>query len=136
MSKLTLTSTFASAVIIGDPGILVFTLPAKETKTIDVNDVQLRQLTPQLEKLKAAKWINYSVAEFTAPPAPPATPEPAVVAVVAVESIKSDEKPAEVTPVPVEETPTPAEVAAPAEEPVKEAEPAKLQPFDRKNKNR
>jgi hypothetical protein len=63
MPRLNLTSTFASAIIVGEPGILVITLPPKENLSVNVTDVQLRQLTAQLEKLKAANWLDYSVAD-------------------------------------------------------------------------
>lgn len=88
MSKLTLTSTFASSITIGDPGVLAFTLKPKETKSVEVDEAQLRHLTPGLERLKAAKWINYTVVHpgvvaeaatpTTPPPAPAQTPAPEV----------------------------------------------------------
>ena len=105
MPKLTLTSTFASSVVVGDPGILTVTLPPKETRTVDVTDAQISQLTPQLEKLKAAGWLTYYVgAVVVAPAAPP---------VKVAEVVKIEAKP--VTPPPPPEpvvAETPPEVAA------------------------
>jgi hypothetical protein len=143
MPKLTLTSTFASSITIGDPGVLAFNLAPKETKTVEATEAQIRQLTPGLEKLKAAGWINYVVNDGAAapvevkpvaPPPPPAPPAPEPVA------------PAP-TPDPVVE-PVEAAPAAPAEDPVAPAEPTaeeapapapsapKPPTFDRKNRNR
>lgn len=62
MPNLLLTSIFPSSITIGDPSVLTFTLAPRENKTLEVTEVQLRQLTPGLEKLKQAGWINYVVA--------------------------------------------------------------------------
>ena len=134
MPKLTLTSTFASTIMVGDPGYITIPLPPKETKAVDVTDVQLRQLAPGLEKLKAAGWLNYVVdaagPQVTIPetlkvtmkpaepialpksPPPPPPPEPIVTSpiepeVVAVVSATKDEVPPETTPEPAPSAPKP-----------------------------
>lgn len=156
MSKLTLTSTFASTITIGDPGVLAFNLKPKETKSVEVDEAQLRFLTPGLERLKTAKWINYTVTDGsspsvpveTAPVAPPAPPpEPvappkAPVEEAPVEEVPEEDPPADPVVPPVE---TPAEVPAVTEVPVVQdappaADPAPAPPksplIDRKNRNR
>jgi len=97
MPKLTVTSTFASTVIVGDPAILTITLPPKESRTVEVTEVQLRQLTPGLDKIQNAGWITYGIAK-AAPVAEVVkvaevlnvTPAPAPVVVAAVPFISSD----------------------------------------------
>jgi len=137
MPKLTLTSTFASSVVVGDPGILTVTLPPKETRTVDVTDAQISQLTPQLEKLKAAGWLTYNVgAVVVAPAAPP---------VKVAEVVKIEAKPV-TPPPPPEPTPEPAvsepptEAAEVAAEPVAPPAPPPSAPkpsfFDKKSRNR
>lgn len=104
MPKLTLTSTFASTIMVGDPGYLTIPLPPKETKAVDVTDVQLRQLTPGLEKLKAAGWLNYVV-------------DAAGPQVTVTEAIKVDVKPIESPKLPPPPVPSPEPVIAPPVEP-------------------
>jgi len=134
MPKLTLTSTFASTVMVGDPGYLTFPLAPKETKTVEVTEGQLRLLTPGLEKLKGAGWLNFSVgttspvvevAKVAAPPEPVAPPPPAP------------------TPEPVVTQPVEPEVVAPASEAKEEEAPeaapeaapaAKPSFFEKKNR--
>ncbi len=145
MPKLTLTSTFASSITIGDPGVLAFNLAPKETKSVEATETQLRQLTPGLDKLKAAGWINYTVVEATS-----AAP------VKIVETVKVETKPIEPPapvpppepvlsePVPEPVTEKPVEAVTPAETPEAEAAPASAPApstprpptFDRKNRNR
>jgi hypothetical protein len=132
VAKLTLTSSFASSITIGDPSYMTFTLAPKETKSLDVTEVQIRQLTPGLEKLKAAGWLNYSIVtnfpnikvESPPPPAPSvpvAAPEEVVTKPVAEVTEKPAAEPVEV---PAQETTPPVPVAA------------RPLPFDRKNRNR
>lgn len=134
MPKLTLTSTFASTIMVGDPGYLTIPLPPKETKTVDVTAVQLRQLTPGLDKLKAVGWLNYVVdaagpeavkvevkpVDPPPPPPPPApSPEPVVTPPAEPEAVVAD--------------------AAPSEEAAPEASPAPAPKpgfFDKKNRGR
>ena len=130
MPKLTLTSTFASSIIVGDPSIITITLPAKETKSVEVTDVQLRRLTEGLDKLTNVGWLKYSVADaavavtppapVVVPPPPPPPPEPVVVPEPVPEPVAPPvEEPAPVpeeTPVAapvVEEAPAPAATKAP-----------------------
>jgi hypothetical protein len=134
MPKLVLTSTFASSITVGDPGILAFNLAPKETKTVEATEVQIRQLTPGLEKLKAVGWLNYTVTD--AAPAPEEV-KPAV----AAPPMEPTPTPApEPVPAPVENSPeAPAEATAPAEETAPTPnEPAafKAPSFDRKTRNR
>jgi len=110
MLKLTLTSTFASSIIVGDPGVLVINLPAKATRTVDINDVQLRQLTAQLEKLKAAKWLDYTVTLSTELPAIAAPIKAPPAAPAKKEATRPTPPPVKVTPAPVAE---PVAVVAP-----------------------
>jgi len=138
MPKLKLTSTFASSVIVGDPGILIVTLPPKETRSIDVTDVQLRQLMPQLEKLKAANWLNYSVSDQADTAVKiVAAPEPVKV----VEEVKVETKPAPSAPPPPAPSPEPVVAESSAPEPEADlAVPApapsapKPQSYDKKNR--
>ena len=69
MTTLTLTNTNPSSLIVGDPGHVTVSIPPKETKTLEVNEAQLKFLMPQLEQLKAAKWLEYSVSEGAPAPA-------------------------------------------------------------------
>jgi hypothetical protein len=155
MSKLTLTSTFASTITVGDPGVLAFNLKPKETKSVEVDEAQLRHLTPGLERLKAAKWINYTVTDGSSVPAPvvtkpveppapppPPAPEPVVPAADPVEEV-SEEAPVEdpVTPpadvppeVPPAVEPPVVQDSPPAADPAPSAPKSPL--LDRKNRNR
>lgn len=113
MFQLTVTSTFASSLVVGDPGIITFVLAPKETKVVEMSDSQLRQLAGQLEKLVAAGWLRFTVAERAAPifnSAPVVAPEP--VAPVAPQE-----------PVEVPEPVTPPAPVVPPEAPVPEPEP-------------
>lgn len=138
MPKLTLTSTFASSIIVGDPSIITITLPPKETKAVDVTDAQLRQLKEGLDKLTNIGWLKYSVADAAVPVSspkpvpvvvpPPPPPEPVVV---------PEPEPVVVTP-PVEE-PAPVPEETPVATPVVEETPAPAAakaPFFGKNRNR
>jgi len=137
MAKLTLTSTFASSIIIGDPGVLTLNLPPKETRTLSVTDVQLRQLTPQLAQLKAAKWIEFSVAdddgvtlvavEPVAPPPPPPSEPVAPPPAEPVAPVVPASEPVAPTPVQEEEVKVTEEVTA-------EPTAAKPASFDKKNR--
>jgi hypothetical protein len=155
MSKLTLTSAFASTITIGDPGVLAFNLKPKETKSVEVDEAQLRHLTPGLERLKAAKWLNYTVtdgssvpasvetkpAEPPAPPPPP-PPEPVVPAADPVEEVSEEAPvedpatpPVEVPPeVPVVVEPPVVQDVPPATDPAPSAPKSPL--LERKNRNR
>lgn len=132
MPKLTLTSTFASPLVLGDPGVVTINLNPKETKSVEVNKDHLPLLMPGLEKLKTAGWLTFTIGteavaavkvaetaavtpKITAPPPPPPAPEPP----------EEKEAPAE-EPV----SPPPAEEAAPA------PSAPKAPSFDRKNRNR
>lgn len=128
MSKLTLTSTYISTVVVGDPGILTVTLGPKASKTVEVTDVQLGQLTPQLEKLKTAGWITFSVdgAPVAAEPvkaAPVPAPEP-----IAPPPPAPDPENA-----PSEQSEAPPSEPPPAES---DATPAKSAPFFEKKSRR
>lgn len=135
MPKLTLTSTFASPLVVGDPGAVTINLNPKETKSVEVSKDQLSLLLPGLEKLKTAGWVTFTVGteaaaavkvsetvavtpKITAPPPPP-PPPPAP-------------EPSEEKETPVEEpaSPPPAEEAAPV------PSAPKAPSFDRKNRNR
>jgi hypothetical protein len=128
MPKLTLTSTFASPLVVGDPGAVTINLNPKETKSVEVSKDHLPVLLPGLEKLKTAGWLTFVVGDAVEVPAtpkaaaPPPPPPPAT----------------EPTPV-VEEAPAAsAEEAAPVTS--NEEAPAPSAPkapfFDRKNRNR
>jgi len=140
MPKLTLTSTFASSVVVGDPGILTVNLPPKETREVEATDVQIAQLLPQLEKLKSAGWLTFSVgAVAVAPVVPPVK----VAEVVKIEVKPVEPPPPEPAPEPVVVEPPPEAVADPVvpettEAPPAEATPAAAKPsfFDKKNRNR
>jgi hypothetical protein len=150
MPKLTLTSTFASSVIVGDPGIVTVTLPPKETKSIDVTEVQLRQLMPGLEKLKAVGWINYSVADTEEPatiieknpvkPAPSAPPKVIVPPAPAPVPAAPPETPAETPVAPATPEIAPEDPTVVVPEPVTKIEeapaPVKTTPFEKRNRNR
>jgi hypothetical protein len=145
MPKLTLTSTFASTIMVGDPGYMVIPLPPKETKAVDVTDVQLRQLTPGLEKLKAVGWLNFVVdaagvkapeekkvvAKPSAPPPPP--PAPSVIVPPEPEAVVAAPAPVAEAAADVEPDAAPEAPAAPPE-----ATPPATKPnfFEKKNRNR
>jgi hypothetical protein len=141
MHKLTLTSTFASTIMVGDPGYLTIPLPPKETKAVEVTAVQLRQLTPGLDKLKAAGWLNYvvdaggpvavkvEVKPVDPPPPPPSAPPPPA----------PSPEPVVASPVEPEPSPeTPAADSAPEVPPAAPEAPPAAKPnfFDKKNRNR
>jgi len=142
MPKLNLTSTFVSSVIVGDPGIITVTLPPKETKSVDITEIQLRQLMPQLEKLKAANWLTFSISDAAEPapaPAPPVVVVAAPAPVVVVEEVKVEAVPVPVpSPEPVPEPAAEPEAVVAAPEPVAPAAPAPSAPrpqsYDKKNR--
>lgn len=130
MPKVAITSLIASSLILGRKGGLrnSVQLAPRETKTLDVSDVQLRTLTPELTKLKDAGWVNYAVTDGAAAPAPvvAVVPPPAPVVVVAPPVVEIAPPPAV-----VEVAPPPAVEAV---EPVEAVEAPPAEPSERKKK--
>lgn len=138
MAKLTLTSTFASSIIIGDPGVLTVNLPPKETITLNVTDVQLRQLSAQLTQLKTSKWIEFSVSDDdgTSAPAPvePVAPPPPAPPAPTPESVPDSVPEPGAPEVPVAPTPVQEEEVKVIEDVTVEPAAAKPGSFDKKNR--
>ena len=120
MPQLTITSKFASSLVIGEPGVLTIPFPLtllpKETTRLEITAAQLRHVLPSLEKIKNVGWIEYAVdTEEAVAPVPIPAPIPA--------------------PVPVE-VPAPIPTPIPTQIPTKLEEPTKLSFFDKKNRNK